>query len=561
MYTLEKLQQDGCLSGSLVEVRQNGALTASQLAKMTEAEQASFHGVVIVDDAKWVATVAGMPFEQAKNVYSSDGQVVCNWKAATRTFCTMQLRDGALAVTKIFSIKEETRMDANLQQELANLDGLDLSEVGGETQEMKSFDTAAAAATGELSANEKKMALIREKMADEKIGDHSAAIINNQKYGRLITFVTKTDPVVKVSIKNTLRLDPQGAVIPKPDTPAEKLAEFKEKGKLAKSYCETEKTLQFTQAKPSKAIIAVIKTPTATDLDLLNYESDAGADFKNDGSFETHIISMETALSYIAYNYGGRIKEDDTVLGRKACWLREKFTPYVPKPGTEKKGVEGVRASLYVEKESQGIRKSLLTDGNFVPLKVYATIAQQDLSAADAEVLNLNIEAALKNKDYNELAASSKDLVKPSADGKGYTSAWFNDHKPINISRYDNSNESVTDVRIPVREKKEGQSKDGKPTLSYQYKYFGFEDRNNGPLANPVYAEVVKAIGVPEEEFIAKVTELSKASTRRSGKATVTLTPEEYLKVKLSKSLQADGTRSFKDLQAELAGLSGFGVK
>lgn len=563
MYTLDGLQQMGCLSGSLVEVRQSGAVTESQLLMMTEEEQQRFRGVVVADGARWVATVSGMSIEQAKNVYSSDGETVCVWKATTRTFCTMKMQDEMLAVNKVFSIKEEKKMaDEKLELDpsvLADLNDLGVDDVP-EAAKMDAFDQAPKnEGAKEETATEKKIRRIRERLGDETFGNRDIAIINNQKYGRLVTFITKTDPAIKLGVKKTVRLDAQGNVIPLSTTSAEDLKNFKETGKLSKSCCETEQTLQFTQSKPGKPIAVVIKTPTVSDLNMLAYMNDASTDLKNDGSMETHVVSMETALSYIAYNYNGRIKEDENVLGKRACVLQEKLTPYVPTQKQLEKNpnaTEGIRASLVVSKESKGIRKSLLTEGNFVPLKVFATIPQQDLSPEDAKVLNLNVAAALKSKSYDTLADSSKALVKPTADGMGYTSVWFDEHKPINVSRFDDANASVTDVRVPVRERKTGTNKNGQPTVSYPFQYYGMEDRQNGPLANPIYAGIIEKVGLPVEEFISKVTAVAKAGSNSKSKAKATLTPEEYLRVKLSSRLQADGSKSFKDLQAELNGIT-----
>lgn len=117
MYSLEYLQQIGCMSGSLQEVDWKRAVAKSQVFSLSDAEQARFDGVVVCDSAKWVATVSGMPIEKAKNVYSCDGSTVYNWKAATRSFYTMRMADERLAVVKQEHLKfeEETKMAENIE--------------------------------------------------------------------------------------------------------------------------------------------------------------------------------------------------------------------------------------------------------------------------------------------------------------------------------------------------------------------------------------------------------------------------------------------------------------
>lgn len=409
-----------------------------------------------------------------------------------------------------------------------------------------------------LSLTEQRLLDIKSKIdTNVAIGDHSGAIRTNRQYGRLIAFVTKTDPAIKLSVTKVKKLDTNGKEIPLPSTRADRLALHKEGKKLNLSEVETYLDFKFAQSKPGTPVAVVIKTPTVSEVDLADAKSNSEASYKHDGTFETKLISWETAMSYIALNYGGEIMEDDTVLGSKACHLQQKFSPATKTNKDKVTEVVGLKSTMRVSPVDKEIRSSLLTDGNFIPMKLHKTIAQQDLSASDAAILNNNVNAAMKNKTIDDLGDSARGLI--AFDGTDYTSKWFNEGLPINVNRYDDKNAPVTDVRIPVRDKKVNAEDPSK--ITYKYVFVDGDDVDAGIMSNPVYKRVVDATGMSFEEFYRTAFEFTKRqSSGKKARKKVSLTAEQYLQAKQTAQFMADGVKDLADLQAELSGLSGFGM-
>lgn len=554
---LNDLKSSGCLPSSYQDVSfARGSISISDVLSTPIGGLTEKKLAVVVDDCSWAATVKKMPVNLASTVYSCNaaGEIGC-WKSKDHTFYRMQLKENKLLTKKIHDVtinfmgdqQEEYRMNiedlsTDVTAELMN----ELNAFSGEDAltAMNSTD----ATTTETKAVDEKVNAIRSKVGEAAVRINEDIILNNRRFGRALFFITKTDPAIKVSVRKVPLLDAQGRKIPQPTAGEAALKKFKETGVIKASLVETEKTLEFKQSKPPKAVAMVISTPAGSDISLtkIGTKDEISVDSK-ETTMKNHVISMEAAYSYIAFNYGGQIKESDTILGAKATWLRQTMRPGKRKSSQTGEEGLGVLSSLVVEKKDN--RTLLYTDGNYFPLKTFQTIAQQDLSNEDATVLNLNIEAAMKNHTLADLSEVSKDAIHMTADGTGYESSWFNSGAPIVVKAYDDKDRDVTNVRIPCREKVKVKNKEN--TYSYKFVYDTLDDMEHGPLSNQAYRDLVKLTGMSDTEFIEIVKPFGKANRTSQGKKDQ-LTIEDYLKAKMSKKVLADGTRTFFDLQKEM---------
>ena len=135
--------------------------------------------------------------------------------------------------------------------------------------------------------------------------------------------------------------------------------------------------------------------------------------------------------------------------------------------------------------------------------------------------------------------------------GTVVSSAWINDGEQIQVSRFDNPDVFISDIRLPRREKVEKKSGDG---FTYKFSYFELEDEQNGPLADPTIAAIVKATGFTNEEFRAEVarTTRRKSTSKKSGPNN-TISYEDYLRGYMGKdSLVASGGRSLAQIQSQI---------
>ena len=561
MVTLQFLKDAGSLPGVYEEVDfSRGTITSVRAADTADGGLAEGRFAVVVPDAVWAATVRKIPVTQAKTVYSCNkaGVIGC-WKPKDATFYEMRFSDGRLQTTnllkladKMVSGKQEEENMASVDELAKELEGFEEQAKEGGAKPIEAFGDEGAKAKEGKKVDEKLVA-IRSKMGDNAIVNRDGYILQNRKLGRALGFITKSDPVVKVSVKKVAKLDPQGKKIPLPSLSEERLKSFNSGGKLKMSEVETERVLTFVHAKPSKPVAMIIATPKSSDISLTKINSASGAlDLKESGdtSMQIHIISMEAAYSYLAFNYGGEIYESDKILGAKATKLIQSIRPTKLKEDAAGKQNIGVVSTITLEKKEN--RKTLLTEGNYFPLKTYATISTQDLSPENAAILNLNIEASMNNQSISDLSEASQKSITMLPDNSGYESVWFNKGQAINVTRFDDANVPVTDVRVPVREK--SLNKDG-TKYRYKFVYNKLDDPENGPLANKGYQRIIELTGMSVDEFTKQVEGFTRTS-RAKGAGKDFLTADEYLRAKMSRNLQVDGVKSFLELQKELENIA-----
>ena len=557
--TLEQLQRAGSLAGGFKEAAFKTAIELSTLQKLSEDEQAAYEGAIVIDTCRWAATTQGIPIAKADKVYSCDGEQIGCYNKRQRIFFKLELVENKLATIGQYKLPEKRKEPKNMANGV--LGAQDLSQLSAQlTQDagkMGSFDNVSddkpkSKAAEKREEKERELNEIRSKLSTETIVDRGDAQLNNQRHGRLLNFITKSDPSLRLSVVKEPILDEHGNYIPEEDTPADVLQAVKNgEKKLPSKYAKKEKQLRWKHVKPAgKPVGAVIATPMSSEVSFTKLVSDKPIvnDDKANQDLIVRFVDSGTLHAYVAANYGKFIQEDDRILGAKATKLRLKATYKKVKDeatGTEKSVVNAVL--LPIKKEG---RSALLVPGNFVPLKTFVTISGQDLSEANKATLNLLVEQAMKNKSYAELGAESQKMIKVGEDGS-YQSGWFNDGVAVNVEKYDRSG-TLTSINFPVVEKK--RTKDG-TSWNYRFQYNDL-DSEESPLKQPQYAAIVKLSGKTPEEYAEAIKPFgARKSSGSKNDETAALSADDYLAAIRSKSVVVAGVTSFQDLQSKLEGL------
>lgn len=564
MFTLEQLQQAGALAGGYKRAAFTTAISVSNLQQMSKDEQATFNGTIVIDNCQWAATTQGLPIAKASTVYSCDGTRFGCYRRNQRMFLELELVENKLATKRQYVLPEKKKeghgmaMEININKDLQDLSKSVHQDAAGSVAGMKSFSSDSKSETKPLTAaaakrmeTQRELDEIRHKIGTGSLVDRTNSTINNIKHGRLICFITKTDPSLRLGIKSIPKLDAEGKFIPKGETPAATLKKFAEGEKLPLKYAETALGLVFKHTKPTgKPVGAVIATPAGSEIDFtkLNGTGKIETDSSNKDML-IRFLDADSIHPYIACNYESRIMEHDGVLGARATWLNLRINQKKAKDKATDQKTSEISASLVPE--SKDGRTSLLTDGNFVPLKVYKTLAQQDLDAAGKATCNLLIESALKSKGYGVLDDTTKALVHQGEDGS-YTSEWFDNNKAINVEKYDKSG-SLTNVVLPVMEKVPKKSGSG---FVYRYQYFDIDDAEHGPMSLPLYQQIIALTGKSPEEFKEAVRGFGQRKRSGSGSANTGLTADEYLRAICGKGVTVAGAADFATLQKKLEGLA-----
>lgn len=563
VYSLEHLQSIGAINGSLKVVDGSTGVTYSEAIGLSEAQQASFNGTIVMDSSKWVATVSAMPIEKAAFVYSSDGEYVGTFNRKKRTFYIMQLRENTLVTIKTFYLKEGQQM-AEL-----NMDGLDMENLetamaeSGITKEIDAFkDVKDAdvkqpkAKSPEQQQKETLYESVRARM-DAISGDNISApdevIRNNFMHGRLFGFVAATDPVVKLSLRKVPEKDANGKRIPIAGAPDDIVKDAAAGKSIPLAWCESKHRFDFSQKKPGAVKAVIIGTPAGTDLALTSIGSSYAPQYDMaNQDLQIKVLSTDTAIAYVSYNYGGHVREASDVLGERASEIR--FTKIIAA------SKDDPTKPVYRSKITADGRKNLLIDGNFIPMKVYRTIGTQDPSAEEKKILDLNVAAIIErvNSGSNQvIAEDEKSFYSYDAATGEYTSKWFDQGAPIEVASYEDKNVTLKSVRMPSRVKTPTKKDPNK--YSYKFEYYGLDDAEFGPLANPTYAQILKAAKLSADVF-AKSVEAAVHKTRTTGskKANNVLSAEQLLRGYAGHDATL-ADKSLADIQAEIDNLAMLG--
>lgn len=556
MISLERLKNMGAIASSLSEVSLRGVkcVDCSRAASMTEEEQKKLHGIVTVDTPVWLATSKGRPAQEAATVYScnSDDQIGC-WKSASRTFLLMKLSNSQLQTISKFNIMEEKKManlgDLNLGDMNAFSESITPEELRGSAPAVATEDKQPTEKDIKAAQMQQELSAIRSSSNYASMANNDEAIIHNHQFGRLLFFFTKTDAAVKLSKQSKVVKDGNGNPVLLPDVSIETATNSK--GRVSPKYCQKESFFTFTQVKPGAPIGVAIETPVCSDIELTKLHSGETINIdKSQKDTKVHIIPIEAAYRYIAWNYGNWIKEDETILGALASRLDLVSVPKVKK--NEKTGATAtyINMKFAVSKEN-GKRKQLLVTGNFFPIKTFDTVSVDNIDADTAKMLNYHLKASLaKQGSYDSLTDEAKAKITVDEDGN-VTSSWFDHGEKIEVLKFDAASDSdfVTDVRIPIRIETATKKDPNKKRYAFSYTKVGEE---HGPQEQPLYKRLIEATGLSVEEFIGKIDKLA-TRAKTSKKATPSYTARDLLAVlENSNYVVGNSTKSLADIQEEL---------
>ena len=555
MTTLHDLIQVGALKSALKPVSLDSypgqIVSHSEFNSMGDAEKLSFKGLVVIDGAQWYATVRGADPTLAKKVYSGDGGLrVGVWNREKKKYFLAEVIDGTLNVIERLTVPENTDNRAEAQPEksekenktMADSKAVDLLDSFGE-EALKNIKENAKPTVAVGDAKEKSKAQenkekrekeineIKTKVSEQGLADRTSVVSKNQKYGRLMGFVTKTNDTVKVSKRQVAKMQ-QGKPVLSSDAPQDVKAEHDAGKKVPAKWYEKKVSACLRNTNPGAIIGVVIATPVGGRFDL-NDLSNPNKRFEFDETqmdLKYTYHPKEEAYVVLGAWYDGKILEDDTVIGSKATTI-QLVNSVAAASANDASGKPKVRPKLVQNRDA---RKSLLIPGNYFPAKVYETIAYQNLSAEDAAALNYNFEAMLKNDENGKVAeelnaGSNLNIVRTAT---GVTSDVFAQGKSAGpatmgeIPTYYDKTANLKEVKIARRAKKESKGKSG--VFTYPFIYHKLDDRENGPLAVPEFKKVFDNFHIDEDKFISVVDKSTKKSTSRSAK--VTLNNEDFLR-------------------------------
>lgn len=486
MTTLHDLIQVGALKSALKPVSLDSypgqIVSHSEFNSMGDAEKLSFKGLVVIDGAQWYATVRGADPTLAKKVYSGDGGLrVGVWNREKKKYFLAEVIDGTLNVIERLTVPENTDNRAEAQPEksekenktMADSKAVDLLDSFGEEALKNIKENAKPAeeptvAVGDAKEKskaqenkekrEKEINEIKTKVSEQGLADRTSVVSKNQKYGRLMGFVTKTNDTVKVSKRQVAKMQ-QGKPVLSSDAPQDVKAEHDAGKKVPAKWYEKKVSACLRNTNPGAIIGVVIATPVGGRFDL-NDLSNPNKRFEFDETqmdLKYTYHPKEEAYVVLGAWYDGKILEDDTVIGSKATTI-QLVNSVAAASANDASGKPKVRPKLVQNRDA---RKSLLIPGNYFPAKVYETIAYQNLSAEDAAALNYNFEAMLKNSfstdDNTDTEGDEVDKSKDTGDTitldsleKDYKNG---EKKKIEVSNY-NDLTSLQNLMIDLIETK-----------------------------------------------------------------------------------------------------------
>ena len=271
--------------------------------------------------------------------------------------------------------------------------------------------------------------------------------------GTILGFITKTNSTVKASLKDPTKIGPDGKAMKGVTDPAQ---------------------IVFKNAGPGQIIGAIIEMPAAN------------------GGKAVKIFDKDEAQIAIAKKFGGVVSESEAILGRgiaSQITLKSSAVKGANAP------TDGIRASFVLK--SRLSRSTVLTEGNYLPMKVFETGS-----------INQNCENNVKKlfsgkRTTDELAPEYQDVMKDGQVSVPKLTALG----AFTIPCYNNRKVTMTKPMLPVVEtyvKKSG-------ATGYRFKMIS--DLNT-ILTRPEYKKIVDATEMNLSELAMVLT--SKFSKRKN---------------------------------------------
>lgn len=582
--TLQELIALGCVPQNLVECKKYSAATSSQLGNFSDEEKAKVQAVVL-DNSIWVATPDREPPVRANVVYSHDGEVFGFWNRRNHSFSTLELNAGSLVATKIFSLKEENNMaELNIDDafkeaaESAAPQKMNIGDAPKPAAAKTDAEKQAEKAERERKKQAKEVQLQQQASEIKHLASRSGAtykldpkyIDNNRHYGRFLGFFTATDPVVKVSLKQTpvnsgTEANPHYTLKPGVTLPTEVEKKFDNGAKnIGAKYLVCKTDVVFKQAGPSSIVAGVVKTPALTEITSIQ-ELDGSrvfnADCADNKSMVMKVLPKEALYAYLELNYDKRIQEDESIPNHTQLFV--KSSEVKPKDAT--KGTATAQKQYRTRIVAEG--RSTFVEGNFFPLETYDKVILGSATAEQKTLANNNFAALLKqyNAEPRTNASGEKSAPKgemsaealemfhtvdaESVPAKGLyvcESAIVNKGQAVQCKPYSSKDKDLRmDVTaLPVREAVE--SKDG-TTTRYVYRKSAFDAPTSTALTDNAYASFIQRVTAAGEDVdFAAVARKAKKDSAKSRKPATTKTVAdrvsglEMLALRASKEVKVD---------------------
>lgn len=599
--TLKELQKLGCLSSNLVICKKYTAMSLSDFEKCSDDLKKEVQAVVL-DNSIWVATPNREPPVRAESVYSYDGKNFGLWKRQNHSFAMLELVNGSLVATKNITLMEERNMGnidlgatdlaAELNAESAKLEGTPqkMSVEGTIAPAAKKSDAEKAADKQRREAARKEREAKLERDADgiKKFAHNNGTqfyanpkfVDNNRKYGRFLGFFVSSDPVVKMSLKQTpINSGSAGNVIytARQDVTltkeqAEKLAAGKN---IGAKYLECKTDIVVRQAGPGSLVAGIVKTPQLTEISSYDVATNKDAqtfnsDCANDHTTILKVLSKEALFAYLELNYDKKIKEDESI--KNSTMLTVKSTEV--KSANAVAGTTATARQFRTRIVAEG--RQLFTPGNYFPLETYDTVSIAASNAAEKELLNNNFSALLKQ--YNSKPRTKADGSTPAPKGefsaeankmftmdsgksdtnKGLyvcTSAVVNNGeviqcKPFGARGKDAPMMDVTELPIRVvKPSKHGES------VTYSYKKSKFNEGDNPAIGRNEYQAFINRVteaadGVEFATLAASAKKVSRTASKPKTSVSVAdrISGIDMLSLRSAKESKVDNAASINDL-------------
>lgn len=313
--------------------------------------------------------------------------------------------------------------------------------------------------------------------------------------GTLICFITKTNSTIKAALKDPTKVGPDGKAMKGVHDPAQ---------------------IVFKNAAPGQIIGAIVEIPTSS------------------GGRVVKVLDKDEAQMVMAKRCGGVLTESEAVMGRSAA---SQITLKSVAAKGQNAPAGGVRTSFALK--SRLLRSTVLTEGNYLPMKVFKTCSLKD------GVQNNVMKLFSGKRSTDELAPEYQDAVA----GGVVNMAKLTNLNAFNIPCYNNRKEQVKNPVLPVVE--EYVKKSG--ATGFRFKT---EANLNDIMNSAEYKKIVDATQMPLSELVTQLT--SKFSKRKN--VVVDFDVEEFLEnVKAGRVLNgkkdADGNMGVVDFDAVMRGI------
>lgn len=598
--TLKELQELGCLSSNLAVCKKYSAMTATDFEKCSDEKKKDVKAVVL-NNSIWVATPHREPPVRADVVYSYDGTHFGLWKHQSHSFTILELVDNSLVATKNISMEErkmgnldlnESDLAAQLSAEAAKAEAAPqkMSVEGAAAPAPKKSDEEKAADKQRREQARKEKEARIEQAADgiRRFAHNNGTqffadpkfVDNNRRYGRFLGFLVASDPVVKLSLKQTpinfgsaadvRYAKRQDVTLTKEQE--ERLAAGKS---IGAKYLECKTDIVIRQAGPGSIIAGIVKTPQLTEISSYEVATDSSkqvfnADCAKDHTTILKVLNKEALYAYIELNYDKIIKEDESIKDNTRLIVKSTAV----KSANAVKGTAATTRQYRTRIVADG--RQLFTPGNYFPLETYDTVSIAASNAEEKELLNNNFSALLKQYNQKPRQTADGKLSTPKGEfsdeankmftmdtsksdtNKGLyvcTSAIVNNGavvqcKPFGARGKDTIMMDVTalPVRI-VKEKKTGDS------VSYAYRKSKFNEGADPAIERNEYKGFIERVEAAADgvEFATIAASAKKASRAASKPKTSTSVADrisglDMLALRSAKEAKVDGAATITDL-------------